>query len=123
MPFSHSIEDRIIHIRWSGTLTKDDLQAAGREIPRLVAQLGFVPHLLHNLNAVEQLAFPPLAAYEHSVQRKRVSIPAPLKSATVAQTPAIAAMAQVFRAMNRTPNLEMEVFSTEAEARAWLGEP
>ena len=32
MPYTHTIEGRIIHIAWSGRITKDDLAKLGREL-------------------------------------------------------------------------------------------
>ncbi len=120
MPFTHTIEEQFVHIRWSGVLTKDDLQAIGKLLPAIGAQLRRAPHVLHNFDAVERCAFPPIAALEQSVQRKRVQMPFPVKSATVARTPEVLAMARVFQALNRNQNLEMEIFDSEEAARRWL---
>ncbi len=123
MPFTHAIEDRVVHIRWSGVLTQGDLEGIGKLMPQLVRQLGFVPQVLHTYDAVTGCDFPPLAVYEHSEQRRQLHIPQPSRAASVAKTAVVRDMARVFQLLNRNPNLELEVFATEEAARAWLLEP
>ncbi|HLP03344.1 MAG TPA: hypothetical protein VK163_15060 [Opitutaceae bacterium] len=124
MPFTYSIAGRLIHFRWSGTLTRDDLQMLGATMPELARQVaqatGRAPQVLHDFGAVEACDFPPIAAYEHSLRRRTVPIPEPVKSAIVATQTGGRAMARVFQALNRNENLLMELFDTEAAARAWL---
>ena len=126
MPFSHTVEDRLLHITWFGVITRDDLQRFGESMPRIVAELGYSPNLLHTFAAVEGYTFQPLMVYTFSLLRKRVAIPSPVLSAAVARAnnPArnkeVLALARLFKAMNRSPNLTIEVFTDEAAARAWL---
>jgi hypothetical protein len=107
-------------------VTRDDLQRLNGLMPELVRsiamQCGDVPQVLHDFDAVEACDFPPIGAYEHSVQRKRILIPHPMKSATIAKTSEVRAMARVVQALNRNPNLEMEIFDTEAAALGWLAQ-
>ncbi len=112
-----------MHIRWSGVLTQADLGRIGQLMPQLVRELGFIPQLLHTYDAVTGCDFPPLAVYEHSEQRRHLHIPQATRAALVAKTPVVRDMARVFQLLNRNPNLEMEIFDTEAAARAWLCEP
>ena len=87
VPYTYTIEDRIVHLAWSGVVAKEDLQAIGREMPRLAAELGFAPDVLHTFDAVAGYSFQPIAAYALSLLRKRVVIPYPVRSAAVARTP------------------------------------
>jgi len=124
MPFIHTIAGRLITFIWSGTQTREDLQCINTLMPELsrtvVAQEGDVPQVLHDLSALDGCDFPPITAYEHSVERKRILIPHPIKSATIAKTSEVRAMARVVQALNRNPNLEMEIFDTKEAALAWL---
>ncbi|MBK8475551.1 MAG: hypothetical protein IPL39_04370 [Opitutaceae bacterium] len=120
MPYTYTIEDRIVHLAWSGVVAKEDLQAIGREMPRLAAELGFAPDVLHTFDAVAGYSFQPIAAYALSLLRKRVVIPYPVRSAAVARTPESLALARIFIALNRTRNLTMEVFDSEEKARRWI---
>jgi hypothetical protein len=122
MPFTHTVEGRLLHIHWSGVVSRDDLQRFGGTMPGLVAGLGFVPDVLHSFEAVEGYSFQPFVVYLVSLLRKRVTIPAPVRAAAVATKPELLKLAQLFKALNGSPNLTIEVFRTEAAARAWLGE-
>ena len=122
MPYTATVEGRIVHIAWHGVVSREDLQSIGKEIPRLAAERGFAPDVLHTFGLMQGYTFQPIAAYVLALVRKRATIPHPVKSALVATTPETKKMAQLFRAMNRTPNLTMEIFDSEAAARAWLNE-
>ena len=120
MPYTYTIEDRIVHIAWAGVISKDDLQSIGKDIPRLAGLLGFAPDVLHTFDGMTGYSFQPIAAYVLSLVRKRVTIPHPVRSASVAKTPEMQKMARFFQSLNRTKNLEMEVFESEGAARHWL---
>lgn len=120
VPYNYTIEDRIVHLAWSGVVSKEDLQAIGKEMPRLAAELGFAPDVLHTFDAVAGYSFQPIAAYALSLLRKRAVIPYPVRSAAVARTPETRALARIFVALNRTRNLKMEVFEAEEPARRWI---
>lgn len=120
MPFSHTVEDRVVHVAWHGLVSREDLQAFGKAMPQLVASLGFIPDVLHTFEAVDGYGFQPITVYMFSLLRKRVHIPKPVRSAVVATTPETRSLAKVFKALNRTKNLEMEIFDSEVAARRWL---
>jgi hypothetical protein len=122
MPFTHTIEDRIVHVEWAGIVSKEDLQAIGKLMPRLSAELGFAPDVLHTFDAVTGYGFQPIAAYMVSLLRKRAVIPCPVRSASVVKTPEAKSLASIFKALNRSPNLTIEIFESEAAARRWIGE-
>lgn len=121
MPYTFSIDGRIVHFAWSGVVAKEDLQSIGKEMPRLARELGFAPNVLHTFDAVTGHSFQPLAVYMHSLLRKRVVIPTPVRSAAVTKTSEGASLARMFVSLNRSPNLEMKVFDSEEVARRWLG--
>ena len=120
MPYSYIIEGRVVHIVWSGVISKEDLQSVGKAMPRLAAELGFAPDVLHTFDTVIGHSFQPLAAYMFSLLRKRVEIPNPVRSAAVATTPEGKSMARMMATLNRNHNLEMKVFASEEAARRWL---
>lgn len=123
MPFSHQIEGRIVHLRWRGVMATEELSLIGPLMRELSRELGFVPQLLHTFDEISGCDLAPLAAYEHSAERQRVPIPKPARAAAVAKTVEVRDMARVFQLLNRNPGLEMEVFDSEEDARAWLLEP
>ncbi len=120
MPFQHQIEGRVVHIEWHGVVSKRDLQEVGRLMPRVAAEVGFAPDVLHTFGAMQGYSFQPIAVYMLSLLRKRAEIPAGVRSATIATTPEQRKIARLFQSLNRSPNLEMRVFGDEQSARAWL---
>ena len=120
MPFTHAVEDDIVHFSWHGVITREDLQTFGKNMPALAASLGTVPFVLHTFKEVQGYRFQPLVVYTFSLLRKRAKIPYPVKSAVVVDAPEKLAMARLFKACNHSPNLTIEIFESEERARAWL---
>lgn len=122
MPYTYTIEGRIVHLAWHGVVSREDLGALGADMPRIGRQLGFAPDVIHTFQDVTGYSFQPLVAYTYSLLQKRVQIPNPIRAAIVATSKDGNALAKVFKTLNRTRNLEMEIFADEAAARAWLAE-
>jgi hypothetical protein len=121
MSYSYTIEEeRIVHVRWQGVIAAEDLDAFGRDMPRIGQQLGFAPNVLHTFEATTGFSFEPVAAYHYSLLQKQVKIPNPIRAAMVVGTADGEALATVFKTLNRTPNLTMRVFADESAARFWL---
>jgi len=120
MPINCTIEGRIVHIAWSGTIAKEDLESLGNEMPQIGRKLGFAPDVLHTYDGVTGVSFEPVAAYQYALQQKQILIPSPVRSAMVVTTKESEYLATIFKTLNRTPNLEMRVFYDEASARRWL---
>ncbi|HLP03187.1 MAG TPA: hypothetical protein VK163_14260 [Opitutaceae bacterium] len=120
MPYHHTVEGRIVHVHWQGVITRSDLEAFGKDMPLLGRRLGFAPDVLHTFDETNGSSFKPIDAYHYSLQLKQVSIPNPIRAAIVATTPEGETLAAVFITLNRTPNLEMQLFKTELDARRWL---
>ena len=119
MPYTYTIEERVVHVSWSGDVSKRDLDAFGEEMPRVGQRLGFAPDVLHTFADVMP-GLQPIEAFMYSQRRNQVPIPNPIRVAIVAQDQLGEALATVFQELNRTPNLTMKVFPTEAEGRRWL---
>lgn len=128
MPFTHTLEDKILHVTWFGVISREDLKAFGEAMPGLMQSLDFCPHILHTFDEVEGYDFQPIVVYTFSLLRKRVTIPTPVRSAALVRAThperqkEVAALAKLFKAMNRTRNLTIEVFDDETEAREWLND-
>lgn len=120
MPFTHSVENHILHFNWYGIISRDDLQAFGEGMPGLVDSLGFLPCVLHTFDEMKDYSFQPIMVYMYSLLRKRAKIPQPVKAAAVAKTLRVLAVARLFKACNHSPNLTIEVFDSEDAALAWL---
>ena len=120
MPITCTTKGRIIHVSWSGTIAKDDLETLGKELPRIGRALGFAPDVLHTFEGATGLDFEPAAAYQYARQQKPVAIPETVRAAMVVTTKEAEYLSTVFKTLNRRPNLEMKVFFDEASARRWL---
>jgi hypothetical protein len=120
MPFTCAIEGPVLHVCWYGAITHQDLDAFGAEMPRIGRSLGMAPDVLHTFVAITGLGLEPIEAFTYSLRHNQEPIPSPIRSAIVTDSGEGEALATVFKELNRTPNLEMKVFRTEAEARRWL---
>ncbi len=120
MPYAHTLEGSIVHVRWRGLIAKDDLDAFGKEMPLVGRQLGFAPDVLHTFDETSGFSFEPIAVYQYSLQVKQMKIPNPIRAAMVVTSSTGQALAAVFKTLNRVQNLEMRVFAEEAAARRWL---
>ncbi len=120
MPYSLTVEGRIVHVCWTGVVAKEDLDSFGEAMPRVGRDLGFAPDVIHTFETTTGFSFQPVAAYLYSEQLRQVQIPNPIRAAIVTDTQEGEALATVFKTLNHTPNLEMKVFANEAAARLWL---
>ena len=120
MPATHEVKDRIVHFSWSGTVTAEDLRSLVKTLQALGASLGFAPDVLHTFDEMDGAAFEPWSGFEHSLRQERVRLHNAAKSALVAKTPKVQAVARMMQTLNRNPNLAMEIFPSEETALAWL---
>jgi hypothetical protein len=120
MPYTSTIEEGIVHVRWHGTLSKADFDSLAKDMPRIGRELGHAPNVLHTFEDTLGADFEPISAYQYSLRQKQAKIPNPVRAAIVVSSPKGEAMASIFKTLNRTPNLEMRVFADEAVARLWL---
>lgn len=120
MSYIISIKEKLIHIDWYAVLCEADLLALRREIPERAMHLGFSPNILHTFDRVTACTLQPISALDHSLKRKAMAIPVRTKCASVATNEAIFKYAKLFQELNRNPNLDMQIFSSEAEALEWL---
>lgn len=122
MPYRYKVKETYVQISWFGVMTAENLADFRVEIPELIKKEGRRLNLLQFFDRVERVAFEPMEAYRHSIEREDVPMPYQTKSASVAHKPSMYALARVFEELNRNPTLEMRVFETEAAAKAWLAE-
>ncbi len=120
MPYSYTIDGRIVRVAWHGVVAKEDLESFGAAMPQVGRSLGFAPDVLHTFDGVTGHSFQPIAAYLYSLLQKRERIPNPVRAAIIATDRQGMALAKVFTTLNRTRNLEMRIFADEPSARSWL---
>ena len=120
MPYTHTVRDRIVHIAWKGDVNRDDMRSIGQLLPQLAESLGFAPDVLHTFTEMTGPAFEAWTAFEHSLRQEKVRLRNAAKSAVVAKTLKVHVVARMMQALNRNPNLTMEIFTSDEDALAWL---
>lgn len=120
MPFTHTITDDYVHIQWHGEIVKQDLGEIGALLPQIAARLRRAPHVLHTFDGVTGNKIQPLDALHHSLRLQDAPIVTKARSAAVAETAEVHAMAALLCELNRHPNLTMEIFPSASAAIAWL---
>lgn len=120
MPYKHSRKEEFVHIAWHGELTNEDLVAVGRELPKLAAELGYAPHVLHTFDEVTGANVEPWTVFEHSLRHRDVPLRNRAKAAWVVRTPEMRRMGELFQELNRNPNFEIRLFNSETAALRWL---
>lgn len=122
MPYTANVEDRIIHVVWTGVISDADLQQVEQTIPRISEERRRPMNVLHTFDAVTGRTFESKAAYAVALKRREHTIPAPVRAAVVVSTPDERHMADLFVALNRSPDLNIASFDSEKVARAWLAQ-
>lgn len=122
MPYRVDLDGPYFRVWFSGVLTGRDLREVADELRAHERDLGMVPDRLVDMSdvvatgATFRLAI--LAARVRGVQR----FPNRFRSALVSPRVEVAGFARIFRALNRNPQIEVEVFPTVAAAEGWLGQ-
>lgn len=123
MPYRYSLEGPYLRVWFSGVLAGRDLREVADELRAHESALGHVPDRLVDMSdvvstgATFELAI--LAARVRGVQR----FPNAFRSALVSPRVEVAGFARIFRALNRNPQIHVEVFERVADAEAWLAMP
>ena len=120
MPIQIETRANHLHVHWSGNVTQSDLADLLRQLPLVAARCGFVPHILHTFAPAADLKLESIEVFNYTRERIRTPIPAPVRAAFVAHTPAGVAIARNFENFNRNPNLTLRSFVSENDALAWL---
>jgi hypothetical protein len=123
MPYTIQLENRLLEVQWTGVLDREDLESIFHELPRRTRDLGFGPDVLHNFDAVTDVAFVLTDLVGHSRKRVWTALPNAVRSAAVGTTPLTQAHARAFQSLNANPKIDMRVFSSRDKALAWLAEP
>lgn len=116
-------ENSLVHVRWSGILSNQDLASLFEELPRASAEAGFAPPVLHTFDEVERVDIEPTALVRHSRDRVWTLLPNPIRSASVGASPLTYGYALMIKRLNANPMIEMEVFASVEDALAWLSPP
>lgn len=105
---------------FTGEITSEDIQRLAADILELERRLPVIPHRLTDLRPASAMlvSFPDILALARI--RKEQIFPNCFRSALLVDTPVQMGYARMFQNLNDHPQIALQVFTDEAEARAWL---
>lgn len=121
MPVTHRIEERLVTIELQGGLSMAELLQAVQDLQALEASLDPTPDRLILVDAITTFEFNFDRMETLGEMRRKAVIRNPVRSAIVAGNDLQYGMARMFQSLNSHPNITVEVFRQESQARLWLG--
>ena len=120
MPYSVMDDGVVLRATFSGVITGEEIHAFAGEIATLLATRARWPNNLVDLRAIElnRLSFNDLLSL--AKLRAAVTLPNPIRTALVAEAPAVIGFARMFQTLNHHPSITIEVFTDVAAAERWL---
>jgi hypothetical protein len=120
MPYNIEMEPFFLRIVPHGVVTHQHLHALADELVAIELSRAVTPHRLSDLSAMTE----PHLTY-HAVRilverRKAQPVANPIKSALVAPRPIHRGIARMFQTLDEHPDIAIEIFTTVADAEAWL---
>jgi hypothetical protein len=120
MPYSIDEEGGVLRARFVGALTGTELHAFIDEVDAKLAPRPQWPNNLIDLRAVELSALGFTDMMSIAKRREAIQPPSPIRTAILADSPALTGFARMFQSLNHNPNITIQVFSDAAEAESWL---
>src|SRR5262245_46964140 len=120
MPYSLTVEPKLIRAVFSDSMTAADLRTLADELAAIERTLPMALDRLTDLSHVSdiQLTYPDMLAYvEH---RRAQRLANPVKCALVASRPVGVGFARMFQTLSDHPQVTVDLFATLEEAEAWL---
>ena len=119
MPFEISDEGSFHSARLFGVLDRADLDAVMQEVERLEDE-GVIRDRLTDLTSLERIDVGFEEVFALAVKRGERKVPAPIRSALVANRPVQFGFARMFQMLNDNPRIQIRIFGNLEEARRWL---
>jgi len=122
MPITTEYTGEFIVIKIAGMIGLPDLLAEADELAVIEARLPVTPHRITYLSSggVGDVNFADLHVF--AAKRRLVQLKNRVKSAIVAEDAVQFGMARMYQTLNENPNIQVEIFQSEAPALAWLRE-
>lgn len=119
MPFEIRFENEIIHLTYSGHVTKAEIMESAAEIARLEATLARRPDQITDLTPIvkRETDYETLLAVS---QEWPASHPNSFRMAMVAPTALSHGLSRMFQSLVRSPQVEIQIFKLKEEAAAWI---
>ena len=124
MPYRLVVSADLMTVEFSGSLTREILFAALREMEAVEKSKSRAPDRLYLLLDVLEWHIAGDDIRRHQATRRATLLPNSIRSAIVVQRKSHGAVAKVFELYSRDlPQIDVRVFATAEEAYAWLGVP
>jgi hypothetical protein len=119
MPFEIRDEGNFYSARLFGVLDRADLDAVMQEVERLEDE-GVLRDRLTDLTALDRIDVGFEEVFALAVKRGERAVPAPIRSALVANRPVQFGFARMFEMLNDNPRIQIRIFGNLEEAQRWL---
>jgi hypothetical protein len=119
MPFEISDEGNFHSIRLFGILDRADLDAVTQEVERLEDE-GVLRDRLTDLTVLDRIDVGFEEVFALALKRGERKVPAPIRSALVANRPVQFGFARMFQMLNDNPRIQIRIFGNLEEAQRWL---
>jgi len=123
MAYALRMEDGILMITFSGTLTNEDLSAGGDEVGKLEQSVSVVPHRIADLRPVRRVEIDFDGVYAFASSRRRLRFTNPFKTAIIVSDIVHFGFARMFQTLNDHPQISISIFGNDADAMSWLKMP
>src|SRR5262245_44325410 len=123
MAFSWEERDGVLRITLSGVVSNLDLHSMVTEMQDRVQGRAVWPNNLCDFRGIELSTLGFTDVMSLARRRGRVEPPHPIRTALVADGPIVTGYARMFTNLLQNPSISCELFSTIAEAEAWLKSP
>jgi hypothetical protein len=122
MAFQIVLQEGLLHVPLSGTLSRADLDHLASAIEKLEAPALPVPNRIIDLTRVTEMAIDFADVLAIAERRKQQRFPNSFRTALVAGRPIGKGYARMFQALNDHPQITIEVFSDRETALRWLAQ-
>lgn len=119
MPFEISDEGNFHSARLFGVLDRADLNAVMNEVVRLEDE-GVLRDRLTDLTALDRIDVGFEEVFALAANHAERNVPAPIRSALVANRPVQFGFARMFQMLNDNPRIQIRIFRNLEEAQQWL---
>ena len=122
MPFEIHFEDEVLHLTYSGHVTRAEVMESAAEIARLEATLKHRPDQITDLTPIvtRETDYETLSAVS---QEWPANYPNSFRMAMVAPTALSHGLARMFQSLVQSPQVEIQIFKLKEEAAAWIASP
>jgi hypothetical protein len=123
MPYTITVENKVVRTVLTGRITASDLVALTAESKNYEHNVDVVPHRITDMTGIDELAihYPDVSAL--AARRGQLRFPNAFKSAIIARNTQHVGYARMFQSLNHNPQIVVRIFPDEASASEWIACP